>query len=116
MSRTPFAALAALMAASTLSAHTGPHTPLGGLGDGLLHPLTGIDHLLALTALGVWSALGGPGQGGRMLAWLSAGLLGGAFIGMGTGGGFWLELAIAASVLGIGLLIAFHWSWLTFLA
>src|SRR5215467_4538503 len=33
----------------------------GGLASGLLHPLTGIDHLIAMVAVGVWGAqLGAP--------------------------------------------------------
>jgi urease accessory protein len=33
----------------------------GGLAQGLLHPLTGIDHLIAMVAVGIWGAqLGAP--------------------------------------------------------
>jgi urease accessory protein len=33
----------------------------GGLSSGLLHPLTGIDHLIAMVAVGIWGAqLGAP--------------------------------------------------------
>jgi urease accessory protein len=33
----------------------------GGLASGLLHPLTGIDHLIAMVAVGIWGAqLGAP--------------------------------------------------------
>ena len=32
----------------------------GGLASGLLHPLTGLDHLIAMVAVGIWGAqLGG---------------------------------------------------------
>jgi urease accessory protein len=40
--------------ASPAFAHTG--RPMGGAGDGLLHPLTGVDHLLAMLAVGVIAA------------------------------------------------------------
>jgi urease accessory protein len=33
----------------------------GGLASGVLHPLTGIDHLIAMVAVGIWGAqLGAP--------------------------------------------------------
>ncbi|QBE66946.1 HupE/UreJ family protein [Pseudoduganella lutea] len=48
-------ATAILLAASLPAlAHPG-HAEMGFV-DGLLHPLTGIDHLLALVAAGIWSA------------------------------------------------------------
>lgn len=48
------AAAAAFLAASTASAHPGHGAE--GLADGLVHPLLGTDHLLAMVAVGVWSA------------------------------------------------------------
>jgi urease accessory protein len=45
---------------SSAFAHTGNDVALG-LGSGFLHPLTGIDHLVAMVAVGVWGAqLGNP--------------------------------------------------------
>lgn len=32
----------------------------GGLASGLLHPLTGIDHMIAMVAVGIWGAQLGP--------------------------------------------------------
>lgn len=43
-----------LMLALPAAAHPG-HGAESGFGAGLLHPLTGIDHLLALLAVGLWS-------------------------------------------------------------
>ena len=41
-------------------AHTQTGVP-GGLASGFLHPLTGIDHLIAMVAVGIWGAqLGAP--------------------------------------------------------
>lgn len=40
--------LGALLVGTTALAHTG--LPAGGLVDGVLHPLRGIDHLLAMVA------------------------------------------------------------------
>jgi len=42
------------------SAHTQTGVP-GGLASGFLHPLTGMDHLVAMVAVGIWGAqLGAP--------------------------------------------------------
>ena len=39
-------------------AHSGgfAHAPVAGFGAGFVHPLTGIDHLLAMFAIGLWSS------------------------------------------------------------
>ncbi|MES1991352.1 MAG: HupE/UreJ family protein [Pseudomonadota bacterium] len=74
--------------------------------QGLLHPLTGLDHVLAMTAVGLWAAQ----QGGRAfwvwpLTFISVMLVGG-LVGME---GFALpaiEPVIAASVFVLGLLVA----------
>lgn len=54
------AALVLAVIAGPAAAHTG-HEPLGnGLMAGLLHPLMGLDHLLAMVMVGLWAAqLGG---------------------------------------------------------
>ena len=56
-----FAALLALLAmADTAFAHEQQGVP-GGLLSGFLHPLTGLDHLAAMVAVGLWGAqLGAP--------------------------------------------------------
>jgi urease accessory protein len=78
-----------------------------GFTNGLLHPLTGWDHLLALTAVGFLAA-----RSGRRATWLlpltfvSAMILGG-ILGIAAGVGIPLvEPGIAASVLVLGILIA----------
>jgi urease accessory protein len=53
---TAVAGLAGLMVALPAAAHPGHAAgEAAGLMAGLLHPLTGLDHLLALLALGLWS-------------------------------------------------------------
>jgi urease accessory protein len=53
-------AVAGLILASPVSAHEQAGVG-GGLVSGLLHPLTGIDHLIAMVAVGLWGAqLGAP--------------------------------------------------------
>lgn len=83
----------------------------GAIVDGILHPLTGADHLVAMLAVGIWSAQ----QSGRarwlipasfvclmgVSAWIA---VAGALPGYSPA---FVESGIAASVLLIGLLISF---------
>lgn len=79
-----------------------------GLLSGLLHPLTGIDHLLTLFAVGLWASI----QSRRTREWkipalfASVMILGcaAAFAGVGLP---YLEAGVTASVLLAGLLVAF---------
>jgi urease accessory protein len=103
-SRIVVAAAAALLAFPAF-AHSGGHA--FGLTAGLAHPLTGWDHLLAMLAVGVWSA-----HYKRPVRWLlpllfPVVMLLGALAGMA---GVYLpgsEPGIAGSVAVLGLLIAF---------
>lgn len=97
-------ALLLLTASSAALAHPGHN--LSGFAAGLLHPFSGIDHLLAMVAVGLWAA-----QGGGRKVWL----LPAAFMTMlAVGAGLamqWqalpmVEAGIAASVLALGLLVA----------
>src|SRR5262245_1767208 len=92
---------AVVLAASPAGAHTGG--PVHGLADGALHPLTGLDHLLAMLAVGVVAALGTSVRRpwtvvvaflGGMVAGGALGLAGVAFPGV--------ETAIVLSVVGLG--------------
>lgn len=57
--RTASLALGVTLAASPALAHTGGD--LGGLAAGLLHPITGPDHVVAMVAVGLWGGiLGAP--------------------------------------------------------
>lgn len=56
----PLAALFALLPLTSAFAHTGTGVAVG-LGSGFLHPITGLDHLVAMVAVGLWGAqLGSP--------------------------------------------------------
>jgi urease accessory protein len=60
--RSPLRALSAVMLlwAASACAHEQAGM-IGGLSSGLLHPLTGLDHLVAMVAVGLWGAeLGAP--------------------------------------------------------
>jgi len=95
--------IVALLAATPALAHSGPgHTD--GFGHGFLHPLLGVDHLLAMMAVGLWAALSAPrlfyaAPAGFMIGMLAGGAAGSA--GLAPLG---LEAAIASSVLILGLL------------
>jgi urease accessory protein len=100
-------ALAALAVASPAHAHIIGATGAGWT-QGFSHPFSGLDHILAMVAVGVWAA-----QTRRPALWVlpvafplamaAGGLLGVA--GVPVPG---IEAGIAASVLGLGLLIAFQ--------
>jgi urease accessory protein len=107
----PFVLAALSLFAGTASAHTGDHATVTGFVGGLAHPLTGLDHLLAMIAIGLWAAQ----QGGRALwavpaAFVGAMVLGGMLAWSGIGLPH-VETAIALSVLVLGLLIATRRQW-----
>jgi len=52
-------AMAGLLVTRPAFAHEQAGT-VGGLVSGLLHPLTGMDHLIAMVAVGIWGAQLGP--------------------------------------------------------
>lgn len=84
-----------------------PGHPGGDAVAGLLHPLTGADHLAALLAVGAWSAtLGGRQRVFVPLVFLLA-MAGGSAIAprLGIGAGV-VEQGIAVSLLLLGLLCA----------
>jgi urease accessory protein len=75
------------------------------LSDGLLHPLTGTDHLAAMLAVGIWSAVALRGLWQAPLAFVVM-LTVGALAGFGGFEPAGIEPMIAASLLVLGLLIA----------
>ena len=106
LSRTLVTTLA-LTAAGTAYAHTGDHALLGFM-SGWSHPWMGLDHLLAMLAVGLWAAQ----QGGRALwavplTFVAAMVVGGALAGFGIVLPF-VETGIALSVLVLGLLLVWQ--------
>lgn len=91
--------------ASSAQAHVGVHG--AGLTAGMMHPFSGLDHMLAMIAVGAWAAQqGGGARWAVPLAFVAMMAAGSAWGGLGG----WLpgmESGIAASVLVLGLLIAF---------
>ena len=97
-------ALAFLLAPSIAFAHPG-HGETGSLLAGFLHPLSGIDHLLAMTAVGLFAAhLGGRALWAVPSSFVAVMALGGIFGIAGTSLPF-AESAIALSVLVFGVAI-----------
>ncbi len=84
-----------------------------GFSSGLSHPLSGVDHLLAMVAVGLFSArLGGHARWLGPLAFLSMAAVGGA-LGVAGAGLPLVEPGIALSVLCLGLAIAMRASMAT---
>ncbi len=103
-----------LVLSNAVHAHIGVHAG-GSFETGLLHPFSGFDHLLAMIAVGLWAVQ----AGGRNLIVVPAAFVVAMALGtwLGIAGGY-LPLAqegIAASVVMLGLLVAFAvrgaWQW-----
>jgi urease accessory protein len=96
------AALAALALSLPAAAHPG-HAQTG-FAAGFLHPLTGIDHLLALLAVGLWSRQQrGEGRGAVLPPAFLVMMALGASTGLAPPT---LETSVAATVLLLGVLAA----------
>lgn len=101
--------MAALLmgAAATAQAHT-DHAA-GGFADGFMHPLGGLDHLLAMLAVGVWAA-----SLGRPMVWalpvtFPVLMAVGGVLGMAGLPLPYVEAGIAVSVVVLGLVILAAW-------
>ena len=82
---------------------------LGGFSSGFRHPLFGLDHLLAMLAVGIWGAQMGGRRVWTLPVTFPLVMACGGIAGMA---GLYLpdvELGIALSVLVLGLAIAFAW-------
>ncbi|MBA3023565.1 MAG: HupE/UreJ family protein [Gammaproteobacteria bacterium] len=96
--------LALLFINTAASAHTGHDS--SGFTTGLVHPFSGMDHLLAMLAVGLWAGQLGGQRIWQLPATFMAMLVGGAFVPMWVPSLTLIEPGIAASVLILGLLIA----------
>jgi len=98
------AALLTTLAPAPLLAH--PFHLGEGLAAGMLHPLGGADHLLALVAVGLLASR----YDGRRALWIPgafvAGTAAGFLAGLGAAGSPVLEAGLLATVLATGLLVA----------
>ncbi len=95
-----------VLVAGPAIAHTGGHEA-GGFLAGFEHPITGWDHVAAMVAVGLWGAfLGAPALWVLPVVFPLIMAFGGALAIFGTAMPS-VELAIAASALVIGALVAF---------
>lgn len=93
------------LAATPALAHVGTGAHFSAL-TGFGHPFGGLDHVAAMVAVGLWSALGG---GKRVWVWPAAfvtAMIGGALLGHSGVEIPFVEPAIAASLVVLGLLVA----------
>ena len=98
--------LLVLLVPSTANAHSETGT-VGGFLSGFLHPLTGLDHVVAMVAVGLWGAfLGAPAIWILPLIFPVVMALGGALgiLGVPMPG---IETGIALSGVILGLMVAF---------
>ena len=98
-------AVATTAFSSAALAHVGDHSHMS-FAEGLLHPFSGLDHLLAMVAVGLWASQ----LGGRAL-WLlpltfPVVMAVGAALGFGGVPLPWVEIGITASVLVLGAAVA----------
>lgn len=100
----PLAMLLTLASAPAF-AHTGAG-PVDGFIHGLMHPLTGLDHVLAMVAVGLWAGLvGGKARIAYPAAFVGTMALAGAW-GMSGGELPGVEIGIAFSVIILGAAVA----------
>ena len=104
-SLTALAVIATASFSTAALAHVGDHSHMGFI-EGLLHPFSGIDHVLAMVAVGLWASQ----LGGRAL-WLlpltfPVVMAAGAALGFGGVALLWVEIGITASVLVLGAVVA----------
>jgi len=98
------AALAVVALPSSAAAHAGGSA--AGLLSGLLHPVSGLDHVLAMVAVGIWGAqLGAPAIWILPVTFPMVMALGGmlGLLGIGLPG---VEVGIGVSALLLGIMVA----------
>jgi urease accessory protein len=109
MNRTTKLLMAAglLLTATTTAAHTGhrAHAESGFL-SGLLHPMLGLDHLLAMAAIGFWSVRQSTTMKNATPLFVVGGMILGAGLSWGGLSMPGVETGITFSVLVAGILIA----------
>jgi urease accessory protein len=103
MKQRTFLLFAALLLPAVASAHPGHGD--AGLASGFLHPFSGLDHMVAMLAIGVWAA-----RNAGLKRWLTPaafllGMIGGGALGFGGFLPQFLESAVTASTLAAALLV-----------
>jgi urease accessory protein len=97
--------VAMLLLGASSAAFAHPGHDVSGFAAGLMHPFSGMDHLLAMVAVGLWAAQGG----GRKIWLLPATFMTMLAVGAGIATQWQslplVEAGIATSVLSLGLLV-----------
>lgn len=102
--------LLATLAPTIAIAHPG-HGAGAGLLAGVMHPLTGLDHVLMIVAVSAWAALLQPAGRVAIAACLGAFVAIGALAPLAPASDPGLEAAIALTVIGSGVLLAVGRRW-----
>ena len=108
IARTGLGAVALALIAAPAHAHLIGDTALAGAHAGVLHPWGGLDHVIAMVAVGIWAWH----MGGRAV-WLVPGTFV-AFMGVGAFAGFAgvsvpaVDAGVALSLVVLGALVAFR--------
>lgn len=93
-------------AAAPALAHPGHDGGASGFIAGFVHPLSGLDHLLAMLMVGLWAGIAFPRHWWLCPAAFMSFMLAGFTYGAGGGGLPLAEMLIIASVVGLGLALA----------
>ncbi|TAN50091.1 MAG: HupE/UreJ family protein [Methylococcaceae bacterium] len=100
-----FMAVLAALAAPAALAHSGAQSA-AGIVAGFIHPFTGLDHLAAMVAVGLWAALAAPQRVWSLPVAFVLVMALGAALGVAGVSPPDMEIGIAASVLLLGGLLA----------
>lgn len=106
LARMMFFVVVLAMVALPAVAHPGHAADASPLLAGLAHPFSGLDHLLAMASIGLWAALLGGRAVWRVPAMFLIGTVAGFGLALAGVGVPAVEPGIAASVLVLGVLVA----------
>ncbi len=104
MKRPLFLALWIVLLPITAWAHPGHGE--SGFVNGVMHPLSGLDHVLGMLAVGIWAARNSGSRRWFVPAAFLGGMLAGGDMGMDGMVPVFIESAVAASVVAAALLVA----------
>ena len=102
-------AILLLLIPGAAEAHVGLHNNPAGLSTGMLHPFSGLDHILAMVAVGMWAGwLGNRFRWSVPVGFVSAAAIG-FLLGINGSEAFGMvEQGIAMSLVGLGALLFFR--------
>jgi urease accessory protein len=106
MTRLPLAAVLLILPGAALAHEAGG---MGGFASGALHPLTGLAHLVAMVAVGVWGAILGPPLVVVLPLAFPLMMAAGAILAIAGLPLPAVEVGIALSAVGLGAAVALRW-------